>query len=124
MILAYIRPPHSQQSPAKNMRADSLLSISDMSAYSGSNSQGTYQIALVRRFDFTSKLQRMSVIVKNFLDQSFRAFVKGSPERLLELCHPSTIPYNYEEILGLYTQHGYRVLALATRTLDISFLKS
>jgi magnesium-transporting ATPase (P-type) len=32
------------------------------------NKIGNYQIALIRRFDFSSKLQRMSVIVRNLLD--------------------------------------------------------
>ena len=59
----------------------------------------TYQLALVRRFDFSSKLQRMSVIVRNFFDFSFKAYVKGSPEKIRELCRPETLPANYEEIL-------------------------
>lgn len=66
----------------------------------------------------------MSVIVKNFLDQSFKTFVKGSPERIKELCRPETLPKNFEEILQIYTECGYRVLALATKKLNISFLKS
>ena len=45
----------------------------------------------------------MSVIVKNFLDNTFRSYVKGSPERILELCDPSTIPEDFDEVLELYT---------------------
>ena len=41
----------------------------------------------------------MSVIVKNFLDNTFRSFVKGSPERIKELCLPETIPDNFDEVL-------------------------
>jgi magnesium-transporting ATPase (P-type) len=40
----------------------------------------------LKRFDFEAKLQRMSVIVKNMQDKSFRAYVKGSPEKIAELC--------------------------------------
>ena len=69
---------------------------------------------MLRRFDFTSKLQRMSVIIRNFLDFSFRAYVKGSPEKIRELCRPETLPRNFDEILEIYTEYGYRVLALAT----------
>jgi len=58
---------------------------------------------LIRRFDFSSKLQRMSVIVKNFIDNSFRVYVKGSPERIKELCKDSSLPKNYDEILEIYT---------------------
>lgn len=66
----------------------------------------------------------MSVIVKNFMDSSFRSFVKGSPERIKELCKHSSLPNNYEEVLKIYTESGYRVLALATKSLDINFLKA
>lgn len=69
-------------------------------------------------------MQRMSVIVKNFLDTSFKAFVKGSPERIRELCKAESLPTNFDEILEIYTQCGYRVLALAGKPLNINYLKS
>jgi len=89
-----------------------------------SSQRPSYQLALIRRFDFSSKLQRMSVIVKNFLDSSFRSYVKGSPEKIRELCKDSSLPSNFDEILNIYTECGYRVLALATKPLNISFLKA
>jgi magnesium-transporting ATPase (P-type) len=46
----------------------------------------------------------MSVIVRNFLDQSFRTFVKGSPERIRELCTSESLPKNFDEILEIYTE--------------------
>ena len=102
----------------------SILSMSEFSDEE-ENSQGRYQLALIRRFDFSSKLQRMSVIVKSFLDQSFKTFVKGSPERIRELCRPDTLPTNFDEILEIYTECGYRVLAMAAKPLsDMTFLKS
>lgn len=73
----------------------------------------------MRRFDFSSKLQRMSVIVKNHLDGSFRSFVKGSPEKIKELCVKTSIPRNYDDTLNIYTENGYRVLALGTKKLHI-----
>ena len=89
----------------KLQRADSLLSLSNFSDESipGRQTAINYQLALMRRFDFSSKLQRMSVLVKSFLDKSFKAFVKGSPERIIELCKKETIPKNFEEILEIYT---------------------
>ena len=79
--------------------------------------QKNYQLALIRRFDFSSKLQRMSVIVKNFLDSTFRSYVKGSPEKIRELCRPESLPSNFDEVLNIYTECGYRVLAMATKPL-------
>lgn len=55
----------------------------------------------------------MSVIVKNFSDNTFRTYVKGAPEKIKDLCDKSSLPDNYEEILEIYTNSGYRVLALA-----------
>jgi cation-transporting ATPase 13A3/4/5 len=66
----------------------------------------------------------MSVIVKNSIDKSFRAYVKGSPEKILELCIPQSIPHNFHECLEMYTQKGLRVIALAMRFLDkTSYIK-
>ena len=58
-----------------------------------------YEIAIVKRFDFTSELQRMSVIGKNINENFFKVFCKGSPEKIRELCDPSTIPESFDEIL-------------------------
>ena len=129
LVLAYVKPPQNLSSPAKQQRADSLLSISDLSLSGNNNQQNqkdqNYQLALIRRFDFSSKLQRMSVITKNFCDHgSFRSFVKGSPERIRELCMTETLPQNFDEILQIYTECGYRVLALATKSLNINYLKA
>jgi cation-transporting P-type ATPase 13A2 len=66
----------------------------------------------------------MSVIVKNMLEGDFRSYVKGSPERIRELCRSSTLPENFDEILEIYTECGYRVLAMATKPLNINFLKA
>ena len=59
----------------------------------------------------------MSVVCKNEFDASFKAFVKGSPEKIRELCIESTLPTNYEEVLAKYTMMGYRVIALSVKNL-------
>jgi len=58
------------------------------------------------------------------LDGEFRAYIKGSPERIRELCNASTLPDNFDEILQIYTECGYRVLALATKPLNLNFLRA
>lgn len=79
--------------------------------------RGLYLSALIRRFDFSSSLQRMSVICKNDFDNKFRCFVKGSPEKIKELCDPDSIPSNYDDVLEQYTKEGFRVIGLATKAL-------
>ena len=81
-----------------------------------------YKNALVRRFDFSSSLQRMSVVCKNELNRRYgtspyKVFVKGSPEKICELCRPETMPLDYEDVLANYTMQGYRVIALSMKNL-------
>ena len=59
----------------------------------------------------------MSVVCKNDSDDCFKVFVKGSPEKISELCIPSTLPLDFEEVLARYTTQGYRVIALAVKEL-------
>ena len=83
-----------------------------------------YEIAIVKRFDFSSKLQRMTVIGKNLNENYFKVFCKGSPEKIRELCDQSTIPENFEEILNGYTTKGYRVLGMAGKSILMNFQQS
>lgn len=62
------------------------------------------QIGIIRRFDFSSKLQRMSVIVRNLNEENFRLYVKGSPEKMREICKVETIPKEFHEILDFYSK--------------------
>jgi cation-transporting ATPase 13A3/4/5 len=86
-----------------------------------SDSSKPYQIGIIKRFDFSSSLQRMSVIVKNLRTSKFRLYTKGSPEKIVELSKPESVPENYASILARYTQNGCRVIALATRALNINY---
>lgn len=62
------------------------------------------EVGIVRRFEFSSKLQRMSVVVKGLNDVAFRVHMKGSPEKIRELCKPETIPPNFHTVLEKYTE--------------------
>ena len=85
---------------------------------------GAYRSALIRRFDFSSSLQRMSTICKNDFDQGYRAFVKGSPEKISELCLAETLPRDFQKVLTEYTQEGYRVIALSYKELPLMTYRS
>jgi len=77
-----------------------------------------YKNLLLKRFDFTSALQRMSVIALNTLDNSYHSFVKGSPEKIKELSSKSSLPEDFDAVLETYTLEGYRVIALAQKRLE------
>ena len=83
-----------------------------------------YELGIIRRFDFSSKLQRMSVIAKNLIESNYICYCKGSPEKLKELCMPETIPQNFNDELNNYTTKGYRVLALASKAIQMDFSES
>ena len=91
-----------------------------------------YEIGIVRRFEFTSKLMRMSVLVKNVNEDYYKVYSKGkkfilisgSPEKIKELCRPDTIPANFTTILAKYTMKGLRVLALSMKKVQMDFVNS
>lgn len=78
----------------------------------------THDIGIVREFSFTSSLQRMSVITRKISDKNFNVYCKGSPEMIATLCRPETIPTDFNEKLNFYAQQGYRIIALAYKSLE------
>jgi cation-transporting ATPase 13A2 len=83
-----------------------------------------YELGIVRRFDFYPSLQRMSVIVKNNNEEHFKAYCKGAPEKIRDLCKQDTIPKNFERELEKYTIKGFRVLAFAMKKMKMTYLQS
>ena len=89
-----------------------------------SNLSSVYQLDLIKRFDFVSKLQRMSVLVKNANEEYFKVYCKGSAEKIKELCKPESIPSNYNRVMNSYSNRGLRVFALAFKLLKMHYLQS
>ena len=59
----------------------------------------SYRLNVVHKFDFSSALQRMSVIVSNSFNQTnpFTMYIKGSPEAIQKLWDEGTYPRDYEQ---------------------------
>jgi cation-transporting ATPase 13A2 len=79
------------------------------------------EIGILRRFDFSSALQRMSVIAKNLQTSETLVFVKGSPEAIGKLSRKDTLPVDYESVLYGYAHRGYRVLACGYKKMKSNF---
>lgn len=77
-------------------------------------------LEVLRIFEFESAKRRMSVIVRKGKD--LKVYVKGAPEIMRDVCRQSI--EGYEEMLEYYTHHGYRVIALATKSLKVSRRKA
>lgn len=76
-------------------------------------------VGILRQFPFSSSLQRMSVITRQFSGNQYIVYAKGAPEKIVSLCKPDTIPEDFSQVLHNYTQKGFRVLALAYRPLKV-----
>ena len=79
-----------------------------------------YELGIIKRFDFSHKLQRVTVLTKNLNDNYYKIFSKGSPEKIREVCNKDTIPSDFDEVLSYYTQKGYRVFAMAVKCIKLN----
>jgi magnesium-transporting ATPase (P-type) len=75
-------------------------------------------LGVVKRFEFSSALQRMSILTLNHESKTLSAFVKGSPEMIHSLSTSKSIPEDFHDVLEKYTQDGLRVLALSYKEYD------
>jgi cation-transporting ATPase 13A2 len=82
-----------------------------------------YELFIIKRFDFSSQLQRMTVIVKNNMEDHFKIYCKGAPEKVRDLCNPDTLPINLDDGIKKYTAKGYRVLACAMKKVKMTYLQ-
>ncbi|KAK7220141.1 hypothetical protein V2G26_008144 [Clonostachys chloroleuca] len=85
----------------------------------------SFELGVLKSFEFVSQLRRASVIVRQFGDKSGDIYVKGAPEAMREICRPESFPHDYEERLAFYTHKGYRVIGCATKHLKkLSWVKA
>ncbi len=75
-------------------------------------------LAVIRTFEFTAALRRMSVIVKREGSVDAQVYCKGAPESIASLCEASSLPSDYNAVLDRCTRAGFRVLAVAGKTID------
>jgi len=74
------------------------------------------EIGIIQQYQFSSSLQRMSVIVRASGSDDFRAYTKGSPEMIINLSKTETVPKDISLILNRFTRQGFRVIAMGRRT--------
>ncbi|KAJ2007141.1 hypothetical protein H4R26_000960 [Coemansia thaxteri] len=103
-VPAVVRPPHSDR----------------FTLDGGAN---VYELGIIRTFDFSAALRRQSVVAKRLGARYNEVYVKGAPEAIRELCFSDTIPRDFNRVLLEYTNHGYRVIALAGKSLKMSWPK-
>lgn len=94
--LTYIRPPINPSEPIQ--------------------SEGGMEI--LQQYQFSSTLQRMSVIARPAGASNFVAYTKGSPEMILSLSSAQSIPVDVTDTLRCFTEQGYRVIAMASKRIE------
>ncbi|XP_030217625.1 polyamine-transporting ATPase 13A2 isoform X1 [Gadus morhua] len=77
----------------------------------------TESVAVVRRFPFSSSLQRMSVVAAPPGGRPAIAIIKGSPEMVTSLCLADTVPPQFSGVLDDFASRGFRVLALGYKVM-------
>ncbi|XP_067302302.1 cation-transporting ATPase 13A2 isoform X2 [Pseudorasbora parva] len=75
-------------------------------------------VAIVRRFPFSSSLQRMSVVTVGPGGASPVTFLKGAPEMVASFCLRESVPSNFSPTLREYASQGFRVLGFAYKQLN------
>ena len=73
------------------------------------------ELAVLKSFEFVSNLRRASVVVRQNGDPGVNVYVKGAPEVMKDICTPTSIPSDFEDLLSFYTHKGYRVIACASK---------
>ncbi|KAH7888606.1 hypothetical protein F5I97DRAFT_1854044 [Phlebopus sp. FC_14] len=83
------------------------------------------ELGVIRTFEFVSALRRMSVVVKRLRSSSMEIYVKGAPEMMTDICERDSFPQDYDDLLSYYTRRGYRVIAIAGKSIEgLSWLKA
>ncbi|XP_026061849.1 cation-transporting ATPase 13A2-like isoform X2 [Carassius auratus] len=74
-------------------------------------------VAIIRRFPFSSSLQRMSVVTIGPGGACPVAFIKGAPEMVASFCLRESVPSHFSPTLREYASQGFRVLGFAYKHL-------
>lgn len=75
------------------------------------------EIDIIQQYQFSSPLQRMSVIVRASGSDDFKVYTKGSPEMIINLSKMETVPNDISLILERFTKQGFRVIAMGCRAI-------
>lgn len=87
----------------------------------GGDMEIPYEIGIIRQFQFSSTLQRMSVICRVLGSPNMLIFTKGAPEKVKTMCKEETVPPDFNCQLAQFTAQGFRVIAVAYKQLPNKF---
>lgn len=74
-------------------------------------------LGVINVFGFKSELQRMSVVTEDTKTADIYAYIKGAPERIIELSDPQSLPSDISQQVTDFAKSGYRVIAFGCKRL-------
>ncbi|KAL9652542.1 hypothetical protein ABK040_000112 [Willaertia magna] len=113
VIPTIVHPPHQDIKTELSQEEANDIDITEM----------PLELGILKKFEFKSSLQRMSVIAKNLKEDKTYCFVKGSPEMMMKLCLPESLPPNYSQILYEYAHQGLRVISVGVKVVNLPWNK-
>ncbi|ORY09897.1 hypothetical protein BCR34DRAFT_486512 [Clohesyomyces aquaticus] len=95
----------------------------DIDDYVDNQNRKCVELGVIKTFEFVSQLRRASVVVRQFGSREVQVYVKGAPESMKDICRSDSFPTDYDDLLSHYTQRGFRVIACAAKTVELSWVK-
>lgn len=108
LLRAVVRPPRTFSFDFSGLETESSHI---------SHSHDCDEIGIIKCFDFCHEIRRTSVLSKKLSGRAVISYCKGSPESILNICDPKSIPCDFEPILLSFLKNGNRVIACATKNL-------
>ncbi|RYH30767.1 HAD family hydrolase [archaeon] len=81
-------------------------------------SQTKEELAIIKQYDFDTKLKTQSVIVRDEASQRWFVFTKGTGEALKAICVPSSLPFNFDEAVAKSAKTGMYQISIAGREIS------
>jgi len=74
---------------------------------------GNEKLEVLKVYEFSSDMQRMSVLIRDVNSNKYYIFTKGAPEKVKIFAKPESIPLDFTEVLENKSIQGFRILGLA-----------
>ncbi|XP_060794319.1 cation-transporting ATPase 13A2 isoform X2 [Neoarius graeffei] len=113
-----LEEPTNETGTSVEFGSHRILAVMRPPAFQYEGTSISQPVAIVRRFPFSSSLQRMSVVTVGSGGGSACCFLKGAPEMVASHCVKKSVPSQFTSIFQEFTSEGFRVLALAYKELD------
>ncbi|KAJ3350112.1 hypothetical protein HDU83_009893 [Entophlyctis luteolus] len=78
---------------------------------------GDKEILVINRFEFVHSNAYMTVVVQDSADGRIYVYIKGSFEKIREICDPKSVPKDASQVSNMHASEGCYVLGFARREL-------